>query len=183
MSLVGRFFSFSGSLYKPFLKFRVCAETCRTRSANYHTPALACTGKTGQLRTYTDGQRRATVQQNTTFVSIRKNGPEGPSGLAFSTTTVLMGPSNPSKNYAFSSNTYIIRDRKNRRPEDRLAFITSSKRWSLVSFLRHRPALAGRNRTTIPPRVRESRSFRPWRRSPSPRCPTASLREGNRSGK
>ena len=47
-SALGRFFSFNGSLYKPLLKFRVCAETPRSGSANHHTLALACTGKTGQ---------------------------------------------------------------------------------------------------------------------------------------
>jgi hypothetical protein len=52
MAGVGRFLSFSGSLYKPWLKFRVCAETPRSGLANHHTLALACTGKTGQLRTY-----------------------------------------------------------------------------------------------------------------------------------
>jgi hypothetical protein len=51
MAGVGRFLSFSGSLYKPWLKFRVCAETPRSGLANHHTLALACTGKTGQFRT------------------------------------------------------------------------------------------------------------------------------------
>ena len=52
MAGVGRFLSFSGSLYKPWLKFRVCAETPRSGLANHHTLALACTGKTGQNRSY-----------------------------------------------------------------------------------------------------------------------------------
>jgi hypothetical protein len=52
MAGVGRFLSFSGSLYKPWLKFRVCAETPRSGLANHHTLALACTGKTGQIKTF-----------------------------------------------------------------------------------------------------------------------------------
>ena len=52
MTAWGRFFSFSGFLYKPLLKFRVCADTCRTMSANHHAPGLACTGKIGHLRSF-----------------------------------------------------------------------------------------------------------------------------------
>jgi hypothetical protein len=63
MAGVGRFLSFSGSLYKPWLKFRVCAETPRSGLANHHTLALACTGKTGQNQSFPGFKCTSELQQ------------------------------------------------------------------------------------------------------------------------
>ena len=58
------------SNFRNRLKFRVCAETCRSGSANHHTLALTCTGKTGQNKTFPAFLGRSQMPQLRSFVTF-----------------------------------------------------------------------------------------------------------------
>jgi len=52
----------NGCLYKRWLNFRVCEETCLSKSGNCHSLAQVCTGKFGHFLPYTDDQRTVKMQ-------------------------------------------------------------------------------------------------------------------------
>ena len=62
--LVGVGLSFSGCSNKPWLKFRICAETCRSKSASCHTLALVCTVRFARSVHSWPGRRSAVLGPN-----------------------------------------------------------------------------------------------------------------------